>query len=268
MFSKNAVVTMINGQLFLVFRIGNIRKSQLIESHVRAQIVHARTSTDEGQTFYFAQEEIKVATGFGDEDDRSLMILPSGIYHRIDSDSPFYDKEPKEILESKFEMVVCFEGIVEPTGNSVQARTSYLPREILWGYRFENMVRGSLLLHCRNVLIINAPFPGELLQQARHLRRRLLLPQRRRPRRHSQAFHEADRVQQEEDLQEGQRAPGHEELLLREVLSQDPGAHGRRDGNGDDGEHARVKQRRIVRHLYITLYIYTREYTHILSIFL
>ena len=40
-------------------------------------------------------------------------------------------------------MVVVMEGIIEPTGNSVQARSSYLPREILWGYSFENMVRNS-----------------------------------------------------------------------------------------------------------------------------
>ena len=47
----------------------------------------------------------------------------------------------QDILSSKFELVVALEAIVEPTGNSVQARTSYLPMEILWGYRFENMVR-------------------------------------------------------------------------------------------------------------------------------
>ena len=76
-----------------------------------------------------------------DEEDRTLMVLPSTLYHKIDEESPFYDMTPKDVLNAKFEMVVALEGIVEPTGNSVQARTSYLPREILWGYKFENMVR-------------------------------------------------------------------------------------------------------------------------------
>lgn len=76
-----------------------------------------------------------------DGDDRTMMFLPSSIFHKIDEDSPFYAMTPKDILDSKFELVVVLEGIVEPTGNSVQARSSYLPREILWGYRFENMVR-------------------------------------------------------------------------------------------------------------------------------
>ena len=32
------------------------------------------------------------------------------------------------------------EGVVEPSGNTTQARTSYLPDEILWGYHFRNCV--------------------------------------------------------------------------------------------------------------------------------
>ena len=79
-----------------------------------------------------------------DEEDRTLMVLPSTLYHKIDEESPFYDMTPKDVLNAKFEMVVALEGIVEPTGNSVQARTSYLPREILWGYKFENMVRENV----------------------------------------------------------------------------------------------------------------------------
>ena len=36
---------------------------------------------------------------------------------------------------------VILEGIVEATGLTTQARTSYLPNEIRWGYRFEKVVR-------------------------------------------------------------------------------------------------------------------------------
>ena len=40
MFSKNAVITMRNGQFWLMFRLGNMRKSHLIESHIRAQMIY------------------------------------------------------------------------------------------------------------------------------------------------------------------------------------------------------------------------------------
>merc|ERR1711971_321089 len=37
-----------------------------------------------------------------------------------------------------FEVVLTFEGTTPETGNTVQVRTSYVPGEILWGYRFEH----------------------------------------------------------------------------------------------------------------------------------
>ena len=86
---------------------------------------------------------LQVSSHLNDDDgnDQCFMMFPNTICHKIDEESIFYRKGPKEILTSKFELVVILEGIVESTGNTVQTRTSYLPREILWGYRFENMVR-------------------------------------------------------------------------------------------------------------------------------
>ena len=103
-------------------------------------IIHAKKTTEEGETETYPQQDLKITTLEEDEDDRCMMILPTTIYHHINDESPFYYMTPKDILKSKFELVVTLEGIIEATGNSVQARTSYLPREILWGYRFENMV--------------------------------------------------------------------------------------------------------------------------------
>ena len=69
------------------------------------------------------------------------MGVPNTVSHKIDEESPFYSLTPESLLSSDFELVVYFEGIVESTGSTVQARTSYLPREILWGCIFKNMVR-------------------------------------------------------------------------------------------------------------------------------
>jgi len=162
MFSKNAVVTMRNGDLYLLFRVGNLRKSHLIEAHVRAVLVHHKRSTREGETVTFDHEELTLSTEMktknddvitddvtggsdsddsdGSTEDRAFMMWPVTVSHRIDKHSPMYGLGPKELLSAKFEMVVSLEGIVEPTGNSVQARTSYLPNELLWGHRFQNMM--------------------------------------------------------------------------------------------------------------------------------
>lgn len=45
-----------------------------------------------------------------------------------------------EMAREKFELHVVLEGVTESTSTTFQARTSYLPREILWGHRFEPMM--------------------------------------------------------------------------------------------------------------------------------
>ncbi len=70
--------------------------------------------------------------------DRVLILWPTTISHKIDEDSPFYEMTPRDMLSAQFEIMVVLEGITEETGNTVQARTSYLPNEILWGHHFEN----------------------------------------------------------------------------------------------------------------------------------
>ena len=44
----------------------------------------------------------------------------------------YFEMTLQSLLSSQFEIVVVMEGVTEETGNTVQARTSYLPNEILW----------------------------------------------------------------------------------------------------------------------------------------
>lgn len=156
-FSKNAIITMRNGDYYLLFRVGNIRKSHIIESHVTARLIHQRKVSKEGEVVKYVSETLKVTTethfrkterNFQEDnideemslEDRTFLLWPVNVIHRIDRDSPFYELGPKEILASRFEMVVSLEGIIESTGSSVQVRSSYLPNEILWGHRFSAIV--------------------------------------------------------------------------------------------------------------------------------
>ena len=91
-----------------------------------------------------------------EKNDQTVFIFPTTVAHRIDKDSPFYEWGPKDILNTRFEMLVTLEGIVEPTGNSVQSRSSYLPNEILWGHHYESMTsydrkRGTYVVDCSNL---------------------------------------------------------------------------------------------------------------------
>ncbi|XP_050345908.1 G protein-activated inward rectifier potassium channel 3-like isoform X2 [Nymphalis io] len=137
LYSRNAVICLREGQLCLMFRVGDMRKSHIVEAHIRAQIIR-RKITREGEMLPFYQQELKV--GADGEEDRLMFIWPMTIVHKINEKSPLYNLSASDMLRERFEIVVMLEGVIESTGMTTQARSSYLPSEIQWGHRFETMV--------------------------------------------------------------------------------------------------------------------------------
>ena len=90
------------------------------------------------------------------EEDEIFFIWPTTLVHKIDEESPFYGMSARDFLKKRYEIVVLLEGVIDHTGNSIQvffflnlvvhlpsafqARSSYLPNEVLWGYRFVNLL--------------------------------------------------------------------------------------------------------------------------------
>ncbi|XP_052566461.1 G protein-activated inward rectifier potassium channel 3-like isoform X4 [Culex pipiens pallens] len=138
LFSRNAVVCHRDGVPCLMFRVGDMRKSHIIEAHVTAQIIRRRI-TKEGEILPFYQQNMEVSCDGGD--DRLMFIWPTIVVHKIDKESPLYNLSAQDMLRERFEIVVMLEGVVESTGMTTQARSSYLPSEILWGHRFESVVK-------------------------------------------------------------------------------------------------------------------------------
>ncbi|XP_053116786.1 ATP-sensitive inward rectifier potassium channel 14 [Hemicordylus capensis] len=133
-FSENAVVAMRDGKLCLMWRVANLRKSHLVEAHVRAQLLQPRV-TPEGE--YIPLDYNDVNVGFDSGTDRIFLVSPVTIVHEIDAESPLYEHGPEELAEADFELVVILEGMVEATAMTTQCRSSYLPSELRWGHRFE-----------------------------------------------------------------------------------------------------------------------------------
>ena len=105
---------------------------------MRAMLIKRRT-TQEGEVIPLYQYDLQLGET-GETDDRLFMVWPIIVEHRINEDSPFWDMSADALQQEVFELVVVLEGIVESTGMTAQARTSYLPNEILWGHRFERLV--------------------------------------------------------------------------------------------------------------------------------
>lgn len=137
MFSKNACICKQDGEMCLLFRVGDMRKSHIVEAHVRAVVIKKKI-TKEGEVLPLYQYDVNL--GYEDGLDRLFLVWPVILVHKIDEDSPFWQMSPEDLHREQFELIVILEGIVESTGMTTQARSSYLPGEILWGHRFERLV--------------------------------------------------------------------------------------------------------------------------------
>lgn len=137
LFSKHAVVCQRDGDLVLMFRVGDMRKSHIIGASIRAQLIRSQ-QTKEGEANPVHITELNIGTDDANND--LFFIWPMIVMHRIDENSPFYNMSASDMLQERFEIVVILEGTVESTGQTTQARSSYLNMEILWGHRFTPVV--------------------------------------------------------------------------------------------------------------------------------
>ncbi|XP_031419903.1 ATP-sensitive inward rectifier potassium channel 12-like [Clupea harengus] len=137
LFSHHAVVALRDGKLCLMWRLGNMRKSHIVEAHVRAQLIRPFV-TAEGE--YLPLEQVDLDVGYDEGLDRLFLVAPQVVVHEITEGSPLYDMTEDDVAQGDFEIVVILEGMVEATAMTAQARSSYLPHEILWGHRFAPML--------------------------------------------------------------------------------------------------------------------------------
>ncbi|KAL7840416.1 hypothetical protein AOLI_G00257390 [Acnodon oligacanthus] len=133
MFSQNAVISMRDSKLCLMFRVGDLRNSHIVEASIRAKLIRSK-QTKEGEFIPLNQTDINV--GFDTGDDRLFLVSPLIICHEFNESSPFWEISQEQLAREEFEIVVILEGMVEATGMTCQARSSYLDSEVLWGERF------------------------------------------------------------------------------------------------------------------------------------
>jgi len=89
-----------------------MRKSHIVEAHVRAIMIRKRV-TQEGEVVPLFQHDLKL--GDGETEGRLFMVWPVIVEHRITEDSPLWELSAEQLGREKFELVVVLEGIVEST---------------------------------------------------------------------------------------------------------------------------------------------------------
>ncbi|XP_038138096.1 potassium inwardly rectifying channel subfamily J member 11, like [Cyprinodon tularosa] len=144
-FSRNAVIATRNGRPTFMFRVGDLRKSMIISATIQLQVIR-RTVTAEGEVVPVCQLDIQVENPL--RSNGIFLVSPLIISHTIDRGSPLYDLSAQSLATEDLEIIVILEGVVETTGITMQARTSYTPEEILWGRRFVSIITEEDARYC------------------------------------------------------------------------------------------------------------------------
>ena len=130
LFSRHALIAPYQNMTALEFRVANARSNELIE--VSAKVLLSRFEEVDGirtRRYYPLQLE---RTG--------VIFLPLTwtVVHPIDESSPLFGETPESLRESQSELLVLLSGFDEMFSATVQTRTSFIPDEVLFGYRFAN----------------------------------------------------------------------------------------------------------------------------------
>ena len=140
-FSRTAVIRKEDGEWVFQCRVGDLRRSQLVECHVRLQLYSFQPRPREIVNV-FEQHDLDV--GYETGLDRIVLLTPILITHPISPESPLHGLTPAQLQATDFEIVVILEGIVEATGLTAQALWSYTPEEVVFNEEFVPVVsRGA-----------------------------------------------------------------------------------------------------------------------------
>ncbi|KAL3154506.1 hypothetical protein ABBQ32_013968 [Trebouxia sp. C0010 RCD-2024] len=133
--SDSAVISRRDGILKFMFRIADIRRTQVIQPQVKAYLYTwgEGRNTAEGEHIPVRIESLEI--GYID----GQLLLPLIEEHTIDERSPLCGHTYMSLKSVNAEIVVTFEGTTE-FGNPFMARQSYLMDEIMWGHQFTQII--------------------------------------------------------------------------------------------------------------------------------
>lgn len=135
-FSDNLLVAPYKGGRALMFRLATYKNNHLTD--VDAQITVAMHVQENGQgvtRFYQLPLEISRVNS---------LALSWTIVHPLNENSPMYQYTEADLSDSKIELIVAIRAFDDHFSNTVQQRTSYTYRDIVYGARFIPMMQRSV----------------------------------------------------------------------------------------------------------------------------
>lgn len=137
LFSKCVCMCEEDDGKYLYIRVADIQKSNMIETSARAVCVVSTLTTDGDFISHFRHDiEFKLDKQYS----RIQLQWPVILSHRLQPHSPLYNMDEDDLRNSDLELIILMDGVIESTGMTVQARTSYIPNEFQWQHRFTPMI--------------------------------------------------------------------------------------------------------------------------------
>lgn len=133
LFSGVAVVTTRDGVPSLMFRIANERDSHIVEAQAHVILVRSETTREGESVRRFYDLELS-------RRQNALFALSWTVVHPIEPSSPLWELSRESLEAMDAEILVSVVGLDAQLSQTIHARHSYLPNEIVWNARFADML--------------------------------------------------------------------------------------------------------------------------------
>ena len=132
-FSRRAVVAPYQETTGLMFRLANLRSSQLIEVEVTVGLAFTDPATNLRRYTLLPLERDKI------------HLFPSSwtVVHPIDAHSPLAGLDDAALRAARAELIVLIKAFDDTFSQTIYARTSYLAEEVVWNARFTPMIQAG-----------------------------------------------------------------------------------------------------------------------------
>ena len=127
LFSDVAVIAPYRGKTAFMFRITNARSNQLME--LEAKVLFSRLDGSVRRYDQLQLERTRVV----------FFPLSWTVVHPIDDTSPLFGCTREDLERTDAEFSILMSGVDETFSQTVHARSSYKPQEIVFGMRFANI---------------------------------------------------------------------------------------------------------------------------------
>ena len=134
MFARVAAIAPWHGTPTLFLRMGNERRSQIVEADVALYLLRFEVSPEGVMMRRFHQLALE-------RGHTPVFALTYTALHPITPGSPLDGATEDSLRAEEAELLVTVTGLEESTGQTVHARTAYMASDILWGRRYSDLFR-------------------------------------------------------------------------------------------------------------------------------